>query len=86
MKAYFCPILFEHNDGHDTAGFIYQDEDDSLIKIVPEHGTDINGAVKLDGNDLVELIRLGLPILSPEQVDEIAAALKPIQDAFKEQP
>lgn len=82
MKAYYCPILFEHNDGHDEPGFIYHDEDDSLIRITPRDVTGIAGEAKLDGQDLVELIRLGLPILSPEQVDEIADALKPIQVAF----
>lgn len=84
MKAYYCPVLFEHNDGHDEPGFIYHDEDESLLRLTPGHETNIPGSVKLDGQDLVEIIRLGLPILSPEQVDEIAAALKPIQDAFKE--
>lgn len=84
MKAYYRPILFEHNDNHESGGFIYHDESISEVRIVPAHDSSINGFVKLDGDDLVELIRLGVPILSLGQLEEITAVIKSVQEAFKE--
>lgn len=81
MQAYRCPILFQHPES-ESPGFIYYDEEASLVRIVPDHQSNLAVSVILDGQDLVALIRLGLPILSPGEVDVLMEALTAAQKLF----
>jgi hypothetical protein len=79
MNAYHCPSLFEYVGGRDAGGgFIYLDDNSDLIRIVPGPGTELDYTVVLDGNDIVALLRLALPILSQENIAEIAAMQLPL--------